>query len=97
MSSNVYFDKGDSVRVTASFTDFSDAPVDPNTVTLKYHASGDTTTLTYPTGITKTSTGNYRADVELDESGSWWFRWEGDGATPAASETVIEVRHSKFD
>jgi len=94
---NIY-DRGDQVRITATFTNSTGATVDPSTIVVKYKdPSGTTTTLDYSKAeITKSTKGVYYADVTLDESGTWYVRAYGTGAAIAAASSSLEVREDEF-
>jgi hypothetical protein len=57
-------------------------------VLLKYSVNGNTpVTLTYPTGITKVSTGIYYANIDSTGlAGTWIVEWIGD---PAGTEDPV--------
>ena len=78
------YDKGDLVRLTATFT-VSGAVTDPTTVTLYIRSgAGVLTTLVYgSSSITKVSVGVYRYDYSAATAGDVSFRWAG--TTPAQS------------
>ena len=88
------YDTGDLVRLTARFTDSSDAAVDPSTVTFK--ARNDTTTVTYVYGtdpeVVKEATGVYHVDFDITVDGPWYFRVSSTGTGQAAGETVVFAR-----
>lgn len=93
-------DKGDLVRCSAAFTDSSGNALDPTTVTFKSKdPSGNVTTYVYGTDaeLVKDSVGNYHVDVDGDEAGSWWFRFESTGTGQAAAEERYEINSSEFD
>lgn len=96
MTTNTY-DKGDSVRLTATFT-VDSVPTDPTTVTLKVkNPAGVTTTYTYGLAeLTKSSTGVYYREVTVDDDGMYYYRFEGTGTCIAASEGQLKVRSSEF-
>lgn len=96
MAVNTY-DKGDKVRVQATFT-VSDVNTDPTTVTLKVkNPAGVTSTYTYALAeITKSATGIYYKDLSVDDDGIYHYRFEGTGTCEAASEHKFEVRKSEF-
>ena len=96
MAVNTY-DKGDLVRVKATFT-VSSVVTDPTTVTLKVKdPDGTITTYTYAGGtVTKTSTGLYYKDVSVSNDGVWYYRFEGTGACQSAAEAQFKVRKSEF-
>ena len=88
------YDTGDLVRLTARFTDSSDAAVDPSTVTFK--ARNDTTTVTYVYGtdpeVVKAAPGVYHDDYDDEDDGPWYFRDASTGTGQAAGETVVFAR-----
>jgi hypothetical protein len=89
MSSLGDFNSGQLVRLSASFTDASNAAADPTTVACKVrHPSGAVDTYASPT---KDSTGHYHQDVTVDAGGLWTVRWEGTGAVVTAGEGTLVV------
>lgn len=92
------YDKGDLVRVTAAFTNAAGTATDPTTVVCRVKSPSSTTMYTYLTdaALVKDSTGNYHLDVSANESGQWWYRWEGTGAVQQAEEDSFIVEVSKF-
>ena len=87
---------GDVQRVSVAFTNAAGAAADPTTVILYVKKAGETsyTTYTYGVGIVvvKDSTGNYHADLVLDEGvGTWLFEWEGTGAVIATAGGQFRV------
>lgn len=95
--SNREYDVGDSCRTTAFFK-VSGVLSDPTEVTLRYKApDGTTAYFTTPDPrIVQDATGTYHADIHLNASGDWWYRWEGTGAVTAAREKRLSVRPSEF-
>lgn len=91
------YDKGDVVRLTGTFT-VDGVATDPTTVTLKVQEpDGTETTYTYALAtVTKVSTGVYRKDITIDESGYWYYRWEGTGTVATSGEAVLLTRESEF-
>ena len=91
------YNKGQRVRFTATFT-LSSVNTDPTAIVLKIQdPSGNEATYTYALGqVTKVSTGNYRYDLDIDETGYWYYRWEGTGAVIATSEAHLLVRATEF-
>lgn len=94
------YDIGDQARMSGAFTTVSSgAAADPTAITVIYRKpNGVETTLVYGTdaAVIKDSTGNYHADVTIDMSGRWYYRFEGTGAVIAAGETYFDVRISAF-
>ena len=88
------YDVGDLVRVTGTWTDSDGAATDPTAVKLYYKdPSGNITESTYltDTDITQDTTGVYYADIDIDESGKWFYRWVGTGSAQAADEYWFTV------
>jgi hypothetical protein len=93
------YDIGDLVRVSVTFTNMSEAVVDPTGITLKYKTPGGViTTLTYPTdaALVRDSTGVYHADIDATEAGTWEYRFQGTGAVKAAVEGLFNIRSTSF-
>ena len=89
MPYNIY-DLGDSIRVSATFTDADtlDA-VDPDVVNLSIRTpDGTLTTYTYGVGgnVVKADVGQYYSIVDVNQSGSWFYRWWSTGFGQAAKE-----------
>lgn len=94
------YDKGDLIRCSGAFTDAAEDAQDPTVVIFKFtNPSGNTTTYTYDTDaeLVKDSVGNYHVDVDADESGRWYTRWEATGTGQAADEELFFVVASRFD
>lgn len=94
---------GSTVRITGEFFDSDDVDTDPSTsITFKLRSpTGVETSYVYGTDaeVQKQSTGNYTADIYLDEGGRWLYRWQaatGDDIS-VAGEGAILVQASKFD
>jgi hypothetical protein len=90
------YDIGDVVRLTGTFS-VSGTNTDPTTVTLRVmDPTGNKDVYTYALAqVTKSATGIFYKDVTLDESGHWWYRYEGTGAAAAVLEEWFEVRERK--
>ena len=95
MSNSYVYNTG--VRITGSFTS-SGAPTDPTTVTLKIKTpAGIITSYTYASGeVTKSGTGEYYKDFVLNQSGTWYYYWQGTGAVVAADEEWLSVKDTVF-
>lgn len=93
------YDVGDLVRCTGTFTDADGTATDPDTVVFKVKdPSANTTSYTYDTDaeVIKSATGVYYVDVDLDEAGTWWYRFEATGAGQSAAEDNFYARQSQF-
>lgn len=94
------YDRGDTVRVSASIFDIKDAPADPELLVFRLlKPSGEEISYEYGVGgnITRPGKGEYYIDVELDEVGDWPYRWEGSGVVGFAEEGVLTVHRSAFE
>jgi hypothetical protein len=92
------YDKGDQVRVTATFTSNSvntDPTDNANDVTVTWRKPSGGTDAT-PTA-TKSATGIYYVDLTLAEVGTHAVRITGDEGVIAAGIVELEVQPSVFD
>ena len=92
------YDKGDQVRVTATFTSNSvntDPTDDADDVTVTWRKPSGGTDAT-PTA-TKSATGIYYVDLTLTEVGIHTVRFTGDEGVIAAEVVELEVGASVFD
>lgn len=79
--------EGATVTTTATFTDIAGALVDPATVELTVQAPDGTQTTPVPTNP---SVGVYAHEQTLDQTGNWWFHWEGETEEgTAVTECVV--------
>lgn len=86
-----------AVKLKASFSDSASCdPIDPDTVTLRVKSPTGTLIYTYPADIIKDSTGEYHFDVEADQAGKWFYRWEGTGVHQAVAEHTFTVQETAF-
>ncbi len=89
-----------AILYSGAFTRLSDDVVlDPTTVTVRVKTpSGAERSYVYGTdaGVIRDSLGNFHFDLDLTESGDWYYRWIGTGACVAASEATIDVAKSAF-
>lgn len=91
------YDVGDRARVWGVFQSLAGVDTDPTTIVCKYQdPSGNETSVTYPTSIVKSSTGRYYLDIDVDEAGTWYYRWNATGAVVAAGETSFIARATQF-
>ena len=87
------YDVGDEVQLIGKFYDVNDALIDPTTIHVTYRTPGGTTvTKTYPTDITRDSLGIYSFIVNVNEGGTWRYRWHSSGNAQAAGEKTFVAR-----
>lgn len=84
------YDIGDTVRLTAGFSNAAGALADPATVALTVTKPDGT--LLAGTTPTNTSTGLYGYDLVPDMAGLWRYRWVSTGDPATAEEGVFFVR-----
>ena len=88
---------GDLLRLKATFTSITGTNVDPTSITLKVkNPAGAVSTYTYPTHITKDSTGVYFYNYAVAASGTHYYNWAGTGAFQAADENSFTVVSTVF-
>jgi hypothetical protein len=85
------YDVGDKVRLSITVRDYAAALADPTLTCTARKPDGTTTSLT----PVQSSTGNWYADVTVDQSGHWFYRWTATGAVVAAEEGQFYVRERK--
>lgn len=88
---NIY-DIGDGVVLEAHFSQ-DEMPADPTTVRcLVRHSNDETAT---ELSAEHDGVGHFTAEVIVDKTGDWYYRFEGTGVT-AAEERRFRVRQSHF-
>lgn len=88
---------GDLLRLKATFTSLAGTNVDPSNITLKVKTpAGSVSTYTYPSNITKESTGVYYYDYSVASSGTFYFNWSATGGHQAADESTFVVTSTVF-
>lgn len=93
------YDVGDRVRIYSNFATPARVDTDPGTIVCKYvDPSGNVTTKTYGSDaeVVKDSTGRFHLDIDVDEAGTWTYRWNGTGAVVAAGEQTFVARETVF-
>jgi hypothetical protein len=91
------YDRGDKIKVTATFTNLSGAYIDPGAVYLQYVTpAGVANSLVYPTTVSRTSSGIYYADISIAEAGDYWYRVHASGVGQSAAEGGFIVKRSHF-
>ena len=89
---------GELVRVSAAF-ETGGAATDPTTVILRYkNPTGTITAWTFgvDSQVVKDSVGNFRADINTNAGGTYYFRWEGTGASQGAGQDSFVVTASNI-
>lgn len=81
------YDIGDRARLSLALTDITDTPTNGTVVLTVTPPSGTPST----PSVTNSGTGAYYADVDLDEAGTWTYRWTSTGAVVAAEDGTLEV------
>lgn len=93
------FDSGDSVRLSAIFTDSGSVTGDPVTVQFFWrNPAGVTGSAQYGTGtaIVRQATGIYYYDTALGAPGTFWYRWQSTGSLVGSEEQSFTIRHPRF-
>ena len=95
-----WYDIGDIVRISSTFTSTAGQKADPTSVTFAYTTPDGTDTVTSRTAtatgpsndITKVSTGVYYSDITATASGPYWYRFSSTGTITTAAEWNFQVR-----
>lgn len=93
------YDVGDLVRVTGTLTDSAGDTLDPTAAYCKVKdPSGHVTTLVYGVdeALARDSSGVYLTDIDVDEAGTWYYRFYSTGIGQGASEAYFFVKSSNF-
>jgi hypothetical protein len=94
------YDYLDRIRISVTFTTVAGVAVDPVTVRARYMVpSGTITVLTFgvDAAVIRTGAGLYYTDIDIDEEGRYYYRWEGTGAgAQGAAERAFEIRETQF-
>lgn len=93
------YDKGDLVRLTATFSDNESEAVDPDTVVCKVKdPTGSVSIYTYNADeeLVRDSAGTFHLDVSVDFPGEYFYRFHSTGNGQAASESSFKVSSSAF-
>ena len=92
------YDRGDMVRLTATFKNITGAVIDPTTVQFTA-VQPDKTLYTRSYGaaapndqLKKSGTGIYYIDFYLAQGGRYGYQWTGDGAAAAVAEGGFYAR-----
>ena len=93
---------GNLIRVTAAFTDpdNADAPIDPTAVNFTFKdPTGNSTTYLFgiDSQLVKDSVGNYHVDIDINQSGTWHYKFFSTGTGQAAERGQFKADNSPFD
>lgn len=100
MAANIYH-RGNSITADATFTDANGVEADPTTsITFLFKDPALLTTV-YVFGVdaelVKDAAGKFHVDIDLDQEGNWYCRFEGvDPAGNAATEQLAVVQQGHF-
>ncbi len=96
-----YYDIGDIVRVSSTFTDTGGTKADPTTVNLVKTTPDGADTVFTRTGATTgtvdsitrgTTAGTYFSDITTTSSGPYWYRYSSTGVVTSLAEANFIVR-----
>lgn len=97
-----HYDQGDVWTPQATFT-VSGVETDPTEITVRVKDPDGAITVLGPVdgatgggGITRVSAGVFKTDIQLDDAGYWFARFEGTGTAAATHETQAIVDPSEF-
>lgn len=90
------YDIGDRPRLEVTFKDLTGALADPTAVTAKVKDPANVVTDYNAVAVQHASLGVYYIDVDLDQSGTWFYRFDGVGTVKASVENAFNVRESRF-
>lgn len=89
-----------TLRLTINFRNDDGDDVDPATVTFRLRSPcGVESTYVYGSDseVTKSSVGDYAAEIVPDEAGRWFYRWQTTGSgTALATEGDFLIQDSQF-
>jgi hypothetical protein len=96
-----YYDIGDIIRCSSTFTDTGAVKQDPTTVKFVYTTPAGVDTVFSRTGattgtvdsVTRASSGTFYSDVAATASGAYWYRFSSTGNITAMDEATFRVRH----
>lgn len=80
---------GNTVRISALFTDAASAAIDPASVSIKIKKPGGS--LISETALENPSVGTFYYDYVPDMTGIYYYRFEGTGNMDSAAEGSFEI------
>ncbi len=92
-------DRGDTLRITCTFTNLAGVATDPTTIRLEHKLpDGTVNTFLYSGGqVTKQGVGIYYRDITFANGGRHYLRFSGTGTVNAADNQVVNVRKDAFE
>ncbi len=90
--------KGQSVRLSASFTNPDGAAYDPGTVTITYKAPASASVSKVygqDAEVMRDGLGKYHMDIIVTAAGEWYYRTDGAGGGQAAAEDAFYVSETE--
>lgn len=88
---------GTLVTFTGTFKNAAGVLTNPTVVTLTIEAPDGTVTAYTTLQLTNPSVGAWTKALNLNQSGDWLYRFDGDGAVDAQNEGVVTVERSLFE
>ena len=99
-----YYDVGDLVRTSSTFTDTGGTKTDPSTVHWVTTTPDGVDTIVLRSGTTtlsntihRTTDGVFFGDVLATGSGTYWYRYNSTGNITSAAEANFRVRNRRTD
>lgn len=93
------YDIKDSIRLTAKFKNAAEELADPSSIIFKFKYP-DNTIISYEFGVdsevVRTGIGTYYVDIDVNNNGIHYYRWEASGDLKVASESKFTVKQSQF-
>lgn len=90
------YDVGNLVEVDAEFEDLEGGPINPNDVIcLVQDPAGDETVID-TADLGNPEVGRWTHEIDLDQSGIWYYRFNGADTPQAAKEGWLYVKRSQF-
>lgn len=93
------YTEGEVVRITGLWKTSAQVALDPSTVTFRMKApSGAITVYVYGTDsqLVRDQVGVYHVDMNLNQAGTWTYRFESTGTGQSAQEGTLVVPPSPF-
>lgn len=94
------YDKNETRRFDADFTDSAGNAADPTTVFLRITKPDGSVVVHQGTGspseLVNDATGSWYCDVMLDQVGHWYLQWEGYGNVLAIEPTQVYVKGTGY-